>query len=234
MSLKSFIFPVVLEEKKSKYNAKIQVREFFGRRSLVVNGITQSGSIVEDIYKKIIPRIPIADNTTDQLRILILGFGTGTFAKLINKFVPCGINKKYPQAKIIGIEIDKTIIELGKKYFDTDKISNLKLINKDAIKFVNNYFMDSRVKPEDDKVGKFDIIFVDLYRGEQIESQVENPAFLERITEMLNKNGIVIFNRLNFSSHKDKAQNFKELLEKIFSQVTAVKSYSNIIFLSKK
>ncbi len=223
MNIFQLFFPKIIEQTSSTFNKKIQIMEVFSRRSLRVNGMTQSGSIVEDIYKRIIPILNNTNyqiNTNKPINILVLGFGTGTFAKLIQQ--------KYSQAKIVGIEIDKTIIDLGKKYFATDKITNLKLINDDAIKFVNSHY---------DTVpyhSRFDIIFVDLYRGEQIEAKVETTEFLEKIRELLSKNGVIIFNRLNFSSHKEKAQKFKARLETIFSQVTQLKSYSNIIFLGKK
>ncbi|MCL5675790.1 MAG: hypothetical protein M1120_01545 [Patescibacteria group bacterium] len=248
MNIKYYFFPQKIWRGKSKYNQNIEVIEFLGRRSLRVNNMTQSGSIVEDIYKKIIPLLSchsralpagrqesgnlynfidsrVKPENDKECKVLILGFGVGTFAKLIKQ--------KYPPAKIIGVEIDKVIIELGKKYFETDKINNLKIINSDAIDWVTRYFGGRRRLQNDEESKIFDIIFVDLYRGEKVEPKIENGAFLSELVRLVSQKGVIIFNRLNFSGHKKETEEFKEKLQQIFSQVTFIKSYSNIIFLCK-
>ncbi len=210
MNLKTLFYPQKIFSTTSSFNQNIEVREFLGERSLRVNNVTQSGGIVEEIYKKILP-VPSGINSTNGIQnILILGFGAGSFAKLVNK--------KYPVAKITGVEIDKEIIEVAKKYFSIDRINNLEIVTVDAFNFL--------------KTNKqtFDLIFIDLYLGKKnAVPKVENKSFLDSLKKSLDQNGIVIFNLINFKKYQKANAEFLETLRMIFSAVTTKKAYSNAI-----
>ncbi len=109
----------VLEERESKYNGHIKVVRTWGMGTYIQaggfnpiqSGLTQSGGIVESIWNSTLKQIHSSQLTIHS--ILVLGLGGGTLAKLLRK--------KYPDAKITGVEIDPIMIELGKKYLDLDK-----------------------------------------------------------------------------------------------------------------
>lgn len=130
----------VLEERESKFNGHIRVLKTWGMGTYIqAGGLTQSGGIVESIWKSTLRHIP---HTIYNIQnVLILGLGGGTVAKLIRKY--------YPEAKITGVEIDPIMIELGKKYLalEADKI----------------YIQDAG-KPVS---GQFDLVIVDLYQGDK-------------------------------------------------------------------
>ena len=67
-------------------------------------------------------------------RILVLGVAGGTIIRLLHD--------AYPTAEIIGVDIDRVMIELGKKYFGLKNIPKLTFIVDDAKDFV----MKSQVK----------------------------------------------------------------------------------------
>lgn len=162
-------------------------------------GLTQSGGIVESIWKSTLKQI----KAKNVLRILILGLGGGTVAKLLRK--------KYPDAKITGVEIDPMMIELGKKYLDLDKY-NIDIKICDANKF---------------KFGKYDLVIVDMYNGDNLPKEFENDAFLKKLTKF----PTVIINRLYFGDKRPDTVRFGNRLEKIFSKVTWFYPEANLMFL---
>lgn len=163
----------ILEIKRSKYNGEIVVKNTLGLGTyLQVDGITQSGKIIESIWKPILKKI-------NAKNVLILGLGGGTVAKLLRKY--------FPNSKISGIEIDPAMISLGKKYLNLGKYKvDIKI--KDANKF------------ETDK--KFDLILVDLYQGKNFPQNFETKKFMEKLRSFLAKNGKIAINRLGKENHE--------------------------------
>ena len=119
----------ILEERKSKFNGDIKVVKSLGFGTYIqAGGLTQSGGIVETIWKSTLRRINHLSNQPIN-SCLILGLGGGTVAKLIRK--------KYPEAEIIGVDIDSEMIELGKKYLKLNDYK-VKIIIGDALDFPNH------------------------------------------------------------------------------------------------
>src|SRR3989338_7700264 len=92
-------------------------------------GLTQSGGIVEIIWKKTLKKVKSEEGKVKSA--LILGLGGGTVAKLIRK--------NWPEAKITGVDIDPVMIELGKKYLHLDE-SQVKIKIQDATKVIPGKF----------------------------------------------------------------------------------------------
>ena len=132
----------ILEERKSKYNGQLRVVKTLGMGTYIqANGLTQSGGIVEKIWRQTLKKVHRSPITVH--RSLILGLGGGTAAKLIRKF--------WPRAKITGVEIDPVMIELGIRYLGLDT-SGIKIVIGDARKF---------------KIKKYDLVIVDTYLGDK-------------------------------------------------------------------
>ncbi len=212
MKLKSFLKRLILVEEvidrfESPINGKILVYEdLFGKHSMKIGGVSQSGGLIVDIWKKAISEISNFKFQTSNC--LVLGLGCGSAARLVSQ--------KWPGTKITGIEIDPVVIEVGKKYFEMDKISNLIVIIDDAFKLRN--------------VGeKWDLILVDLYLGQNFPKEVESGEFVEGIKKILNEKGVVVFNRFNWGKYKKQAEDFKEELGKYFPQVRTKKIVSNLL-----
>lgn len=192
----------VLEASKSKFNKDIKVIKSIGFGTYIqVNGLTQSGGVVESIWRETLKRIKIKKLEN----ILILGLGGGTVAKLLRK--------KYPNSKLTGIEIDPLMIELGNKYLKLEK-SNIKVLIQDAYKF---------------NKGKFDLIIVDIYCGSEFPKKFEGEIFLKNVNNLLSKGGVVIFNRLFYKDNKNKALEFGNKLEKYFKEVNLFYPQANLM-----
>jgi spermidine synthase len=195
----------ILEEEKSKFNGNLRVVKSFGLGTYIqAEGLTQSGGVVEGIWKQTLRQVK--DKRREIKNVLILGLGGGTVAKLIRKF--------WPEAKITGVDIDPMIVELGQKYLGLDEVD------------VDIKIQDA-AKPIPDK---FDLVIVDLYRGDQFPKEFEDEKFLKSLT----KNKLVVFNRLYYKDKKLSAEEFGKKLQKFFRNVEYFYPEANLMFLCSK
>ena len=201
----------VLEVKESESNKKVVVLKTLGLGTYIqVNGLTQSGGIVEGIWKKTLKKVK--SKKREVKNCLILGLGGGSVAKWVRKY--------FSDSKIIGVDIDPVIVELGRKYLELEK-TKVEIEIKDAYSWLKQ---KSRIK-------KYDLILVDIYKGYAVPEIFETDKFLDLIVKILAKKGIVIFNRLYFNDRRTKAIKFANKLEKVFSKVDYFYPEANIMFI---
>lgn len=209
--LKKFL-PQTLVKISSPINGEISVTEQFGRRKILIANLTQSGPMVEKIWEPIIKKIAKDENKISK--VLILGLGGGSLVKLLNKY--------FSKIKITGLEVDPLMIGLGKKYFNLENFSNLKIINESAEVFINKTKL------------KFDLIVVDLYLGDKVPKNCESDIFLENLKKCLTNKGLIVFNRLYYKNHIFEAKKFLDKLQKIFHYLSCRKYLTNFFILVKK
>ncbi len=211
MKLKSFLKRLlVVEEVIVKINSPINgeiliFEDSFGRKSMRIGKVSQSGGLVINIWQnaiKQISKLPLKPKNC-----LLLGLGAGGFAKLVAE--------KWPGIKITGVEIDPLVIEVGKKYFKLDQIPNLIIEVMDVFKkkFAINY----------------DLILVDLYLGQSFPPQAQSPQFIAKIKQSLTDQGVVVFNRFNWGKYKIQAKDFQQSLTNYFPKVWSKKTVSNLL-----
>ena len=219
----NLLFPKIIEEVKSPINGLIKVQQFFKRPRIIAGNLLQSGGLVEEIWQKAIKKINNQSLVINHC--LILGFGGGSAATLINQ--------SFPKAEIVGVEIDKEMIQLGKKYFGLEKIKNLKIIQDDAIKVVKTSprRVNALLGGEDTK---FNLVLVDLYLGDQIPEKSESKIFLRNLKRLISPKGIIIFNRLFYKKHKQKTEKFIKKLDKFFSRIELLRAFSNLLVFASR
>ena len=194
--------PKVVAEFDSKYSGKIRVMQGWGYKYVSTGFWTQSGGIIKDVWQPAFKKIHPQKSKT----WLILGLATGTIAKLIPN-----------PAKIVGVEIDPIMINIGRKYFALDQIPNLKIIIKNA----NDYLLTTN--------DYFDYVLVDLYCADQIPKFVYSSKFLGQLDKL---GQLVILNHLFHSdSQKQAALKLTEKLKKHFTSVTPVRSLTNLLVI---
>jgi len=215
------LFPRTVFKTKSKLSGEIVVKEQFGQYTLHVQNLIQSGGMIKGIWKK--PLNKIGNKRSLLLRnwkleignCLILGLGGGTVVQLIKN--------RWPDAKIVGIEIDPVIVKIGKRFFGLGEIKNLKIIKTNAFKWVDGHFDDLNHQ------SKFDLIIVDLYIGNRFPQEAQSDKFLKNLKKLLAKNGLVIFNWLKGKSEKQ----FEEKIKKIFPAIEKIETPTNLFFVLK-
>ena len=205
----------ILEEANSKFNGKLRIVRTLGMGTYIqAEGITQSGGIVETIWRqtlRFLNRKPLTVNYC-----LILGLGGGTVAKLIRK--------KWPDAKITGIEIDPVMVELGKKYLNLDG-SEVDIKIADAFQFVNN---------KSSITNHYDLVVVDLYNGDKFPAEFETDYYIRLARSVLASGGVAVFNRLYYGDKRPSAVKFGKVLEKKFTKVDWFYPEANLMFICKK
>ena len=206
------IFPRTVFKTKSKINGEIVVKEQLGDYTLHVQGLIQSGGIIKGIWKK---PLRFAQGKLSVSNCLILGLGGGTVVQLIKN--------RWPEAKIIGVEIDPEIIKIGRKFFGLGEIKNLEIIKANAFKWVDGHFNDLNHQ------SKFDLIIIDLYLGKEFPKEVESEEFLKNLKKLLAKKGLVIFNWLKGKSEKQ----FEEKIKEIFPAIEKIETPTNLFFVLK-
>jgi len=200
------IFLKTLFQGNSKFNGEVKVIESFGERRLIAAGFTQSRSLNKDgltgsYWDGFLYNLPELGKDD---RILILGLGGGTIAKLLtNKYGPIAID---------GVEIDPLMVDLGRKYLSF-KEKNVNVIIADGLKFLR----ETRYK--------YDIVCVDLFANGRAAVGSDNKKFFEDIKKILKPGGLVIINKLYVS--KEDLDEYSKFIKKIFekSEIVLIRGF---------
>lgn len=127
-------------------------------------------------------------------KVLVLGVGGGAVINLLNQYCK-------PQ-NIIGVELDKTHIQIAKRWFNAHQ-SNTTYEHADA---------ESWVKARQNL--KFDLIIEDLFKSdgdcEPVRAIDANQAWLSSLDRMLNKDGLLV---MNFESIKQARKSWSSSLK---------------------
>lgn len=114
--------------------------------------------------------------------VLFVGLGAGVMPRYFNKY--------YPDASVDSVELDPEMFEIAKKYFYFQEKANMKV-----------HIMDGRIFMKRTKK-KYDMIFLDAYRGEHIPFHLTTVEFLREIKRKLKEGGVVVSNILSSSNNK--------------------------------
>lgn len=191
------IFTKTLFQGKSKYNGEVKVISGFGERRLTAAGYTQSRSLNKDgltgsYWDGFVNDIVKLNRDS---RVLILGLGGGTIAKLLTK--------KFGLVAIDGVEIDPLMVELGQKYLDFNE-KNVKIIIDDARKFIKNARF------------KYDLVCVDLFSHGDVVVGAESKSFFEDVKRSVSKDGVVVINKI--FTNNEALKKYVDFLHEIFSK----------------
>ena len=123
----------------------------------------------------------------------------------------------FPGVRISGIEIDPVMIDIGRRYFDLDKIPNLKIINADA----NSWLPTTSPY--------FDYILVDLYLGDKVPDFVHTKKFLNKIRKF---SKVAVFNHLVYDDTKRRsAEKLIKLLSPRFKNIRLQRILTNVLII---
>ena len=209
-----FVGPKVIEKKSSKINGEVVVLKTLGLGTHIqVEGLTQSGSVVYDIWKTTLKKVSKDKKTVRKC--LILGLGGGSAAKLAKRY--------WPNSKITGVEIDPVMIEMGKKHMGLKDL-RVEITNTDASGYISQACKNCE---------SYDLILIDMYVGYRIPEKFENIKFIRDIKKLLSTKGLAVFNRLYFDDKRKLARIFEKKLEENFADVDCIYPQANIMFICK-
>ena len=137
----------------------------------------------------------------DQLDVLILGMGTGTYATQCLKF--------YDNMNFEGVEIDEKIAELATEYFALPE--SVKVTKYDGRAYLNA--VDE----------KYDIIMVDAYQDISIPFQMATVEFFNMVRDHLKDDGVMLVNMNMRSTEEGNINQYlSDTISSVFSEVYTV------------
>ena len=197
-NLLSYLYPIVIERTESEVNPILEVVFQDGKYMLNSSNTNYSYGGLYELFKQVFKNVSI--DWSKVQRALILGFGAGCTVPLIQQY--------QPNCAIVGVEVDGKVIELGKKYFNLDKLVNTKVIVSSAYGYINS------------STEKYDLIIIDIFVDVNVPKEVETKGFLIPLKNLLNENGLVIFNKLMpTKSYKKHIPELKNIFEEVFGNV---------------
>ncbi|WP_130838369.1 spermidine synthase [Lachnoclostridium sp. Marseille-P6806] len=169
-----------LQVKEDEHTTVLSTNVLFGVQSILRKDAALTGMyydyamaapIMAGLRQAEAPRT-VTGKETDRLTLLVLGMGTGTYARQCSRY--------FEDMEITGVEIDRKITELARTYFDLEE----------AIPVVT---YDGRAYLQADR-GRYDVIMVDAYQDITIPFQMSSLEFFRIVEEHLNPGGVMIVN----------------------------------------
>ena len=174
--LLSFLLPIKIHEKKSKYNKNLEITWNNGYLVLDSENTNYSYGSLQRVLKKGLKYIGY-ERIKNFKSILVLGVAGGSVIETLKKEI------KF-EGKITGVEIDATVVDLANKYFGLNKYDNVEIIIDDAFEYV--------LKTKE----KYDLIVIDIFQDTVMPNFLFEDFFINRINFLLNINGFILFNTM--------------------------------------
>lgn len=164
-----------LQVKDTGSSVILSTNVLFGVQSVTMKEKELTGMYYD--YAMAAPLMSPAYPYDGQLQMLILGMGTGTYARQCLAYREgMGILNM----EITGVEIDEKITELSERYFDVPP--DVRTVNYDGRAYLQA--SDSR----------YDVIMVDAYQDITIPFQMSSVEFFTLVKEHLKENGVMVVN----------------------------------------
>lgn len=143
----------------------------------------------------------VPDKPVEDMDVLILGMGTGTYATQCRKY--------FGDMNIEGVEIDEKITELSREYFPLPE--DVKVTTYDGRAFLQA--VDTT----------YDVIMVDAYQDITIPFQMSSVEFFTMVKDHLKDGGVMVVN-MNMHGNKegDINQYLADTIANVFDNVYTV------------
>lgn len=177
-----------LQVKETEDSIILSTNVLFGVQSIMKKDGGATG-----MYYDYAMAAPIMAGRTDG-DMLILGMGTGTYAKQCRHY--------YGTTSIEGVEIDQKITDLAGTWFELP--DSIKVTTYDGRSYL-------AAIPE-----TYDVIMVDAYQDITIPFQMSSVEFFTLVREHLNENGVMV---VNMNMHSASEGNINEYLSDTIASV---------------
>lgn len=154
-----------LQVKDLSDSTVLSTNVLFGVQSITM----KSQGLTGMYYDTALAAPALADNAESAL---ILGMGTGTYARQLRQY--------YPDMKVTGVEIDEKITALADKYFDAPD-------DVDVTTYDGRAWLAASKQT-------YDVIMVDAYQDITIPFQMSSKEFFTMVKNHLNPGGVMVVN----------------------------------------
>ncbi len=187
-----------LQVKEDEESVILSTNVLFGVQSIHMKKKDLTGMYYD--YALAAPVLADAEHKK-EMKILILGMGSGTYAEQCRKY--------FPQAVVKGVEIDKKITDLAREFFELPEDIE-----------VTTYDGRAYLHASDEK---YDVIMVDAYQDITIPFQMSSAEFFHEVREHLTDDGVMVVN-MNMKSQEEGNINeyLSDTIASVFPQVYTV------------
>ncbi len=197
---------------RGKGGSRVRVERGRGGRRLIVDetfasfyrpGSATTGSVWDAIAAPL-----LALPASARRSVLLLGLGGGSAARIVRALAP--------EARIVGVELDREVVEAARRWFDLDDL-DLELVVGDALDFLQR------------EESRFDVILEDVFigRGDRVRKPDWIPLPGHALAAArLRPAGLLVSNTLDESSRV--ANGLRTLFPSLVS--IEVADYDNVVF----
>jgi predicted O-methyltransferase YrrM len=139
-----------------------------------IHSTYRPGTVLTGNYWDALLVDPFAALERKPVRVAMLGTAAGTTARAYARYLP--------DTRIDAVEIDRELLDIGRRYFDLRDRPQLNTIAEDARPFLRR--TDEH----------YDVIMVDAYRQPYIPFYLTTKEFFELVRERLAPGGVVAIN----------------------------------------
>ena len=195
--LLSYIFPITLLRKSSKVSGTLSVTLLSGKYLLNSPNTDYSFGSLQRILRYGLQQIGF-DAIAKQKNILVLGLAAGSVVETL-------VEEVGYQGHIHGVDIDETVLEIGREHFQLDQIKNLRIFHCDAQDYIKNTPV------------KYGLIIVDLFQDDQMPDFLFTPPFFSQLKTLLSPKGSILFNTITRTkTEKQRNQDFVQYFSKLY------------------
>ncbi len=204
--LLSWFYPLTIERIESNVSHVLEVNLQYGMLVIDSPHANYCYGSVQSIFQETIQSLNLSNSK--EYKVLILGFGGGNIADILR-------NQFHINCHITGVELDKQIIALSKKYFNPNTYKNTDIFIEDAQTFIEN------------NKEKYDLIFVDLFVDTIVPKKFQEIIFLKLLRNALKEDAILCMNSMF------KTDNLKTNWPKVFLKNKGLAIQENFVFIHK-
>lgn len=191
----SWIVPTQLEKVKGELGHQLEVNVQNGRVLLDTENVNYSFGSLQDVFDYAFKKTNLYETNINS--VLILGFGSGSVAEILHQH-------NRPNIQFTGVEADKEVIRLAKKYFPIAASPYVKIIHDTAEHFAENC------------KDTFDIIVIDVFLEEKVPASVQSTDFLQYVKALLTKQGKIYFNKMDVPGDELDTTQLEKNLRSVF------------------
>ena len=186
-----------LQVKENDNSVILSTNVLFGVQSI----LKKDDSLTGMYYDYALAAPLMTKGSEKEKEVLILGMGTGTYARQCRKY--------FDGVSVEGVEIDAKITDLAHRYFELPK--EVKVTTYDGRAYLQAV----------DK--KYDVIMVDAYQDITIPFQMSSKEFFTMVREHLKEDGVMVVN-MNMQSGEEGSINqyLTDTIASVFDTVYTV------------
>ena len=211
--LLSYFWEQHIESVSSEINEELSVSLIRGRYQLYTTNAIYS---FEDLYYNFLGAFKQMDlEKLPGKKVLILGFGLGS--------IPIILESKFNVFfEYTAVEIDEAVLYLANKYAVPKINAPIQFICADALQFVNT------------TEEMYDMVLVDIFLDDVIPEKFGQQVFLESLSEIMNPNGVILYNKLALTDEdkKESTEFFNAIFNPVFENGVAFEVKGNHMLLN--